>query len=82
MSIMTGAPSPIHVRNHATVAYGDKIILMGGYKGSSCSNAIGYTKEIYEYDSWNNTWTKLDFELPYNTYFGSAMFVDDNICNI
>ena len=36
----------------------------------------------FRYDAWNNTWTKLDFELPNYSRYGSAMFVDDNICDI
>ena len=36
----------------------------------------------FRYDSWNNTWTKLDFELPYDSYYGSAMLVDDKICDM
>ena len=35
----------------------------------------------FRYDAWNKTWTKLDMELPYDSMAGSAMFVDDNICD-
>ena len=35
----------------------------------------------FRYDASKNTWTKLDMELPYYSRFGSAMFVDDNICD-
>ena len=47
-SFTTGAPVPIHIRGHTTVAYGDKIVLMGGYEANSCSSYKGYTRAIYE----------------------------------
>ena len=36
----------------------------------------------FRYDAGDDTWTELDFELPYTSYLGSAMFVEDDICDL
>ena len=49
MCITIGTPAPLIVYGHTTVAYDDKIILMGGYETKDCRlDGSGYSKAIYE----------------------------------
>ena len=37
---------------------------------------------IVRYDAWNNTWTTSSIELSETSMWGSAMFLDDDICTL
>ena len=76
----SGQNLPTRLFGHAALSYKEQVIIMGGQEGRDCRSEKGYSRTIYEYNTENDTWTRSAVELPAGSQYGSAMFLDEDIC--
>ena len=49
LSLLTTGPAlPTRLYGHAALSDGEKVYIMGGYEGTSCTSAKGYSRAVYE----------------------------------